>query len=234
MPVERGIDKGVSRIASAIGDPSRARMLCCLMDGHARTATELAIAAGIGASTASVHLGRLKEERLVKVLRQGKHHYYTLGSAKVAAALKSLLVLSGAPGEKFVPNTPNHLRAARTCYDHIAGTLGVALHDRMVKLNWISDHAAPGSEARILTPPGEKAFRGLGIDIEHVRSLRRRFLSPCLDWSERRAHLGGAIGAALLIVALKKKWVSPHLDSRALSVTAHGRREILQHFALTV
>jgi len=234
MPVERSSDRGVSRIASAIGDPSRARMLCCLMDDHARTAAELAIAAGISASTASVHLGRLKEERLVKVLRQGKHHYYTLGSAQVAAILESLVVLSGAPKEKFVPNTPNHLRAARTCYDHIAGTLGVTLHDRMLKLNWISNHAPSGSDSRTLTPSGEKAFGTLGIDIEHIRSLRRQFASPCLDWSERRPHLGGAIGAALLTVALKKKWVRPHVGSRALSVTARGRREILRHFAVNV
>lgn len=234
MSVKRSGDGGVSRIASTIGDPSRARMLCCLMDDRASTATELAIAAGISASTASVHLGRLKEERLVKVLRQGKHHYYTLGSVKVTAVLKSLLVLSGAPKEKFVPNTPNHLRAARTCYDHIAGALGVALHDCMIKLNWISNHAGTGADSCILTPPGAKALSGLGIDIEHVRSLRRRTAGPCLDWSERRPHLGGAIGAALLTVALKKKWLNPHLDSRALSVTAFGRREILRHFALQV
>src|ERR1700728_2926716 len=128
MPVEHHPDEAVYKIAAAIGDPGRARMLYSLMDGHARTATELAIVANVSPSTASVHLARLKEERLVKVLRQGKHRYYTLHGAHVASVLEGLSVLAGGARDKFVPRTPSRLCAARTCYDHIAGTLGVALH----------------------------------------------------------------------------------------------------------
>src|SRR5580704_9312363 len=123
-------DDAAARIAAAIGEQARARMLYCLSDGRARTGTELAIVAEVTPSTASVHLQRLKTERLVKVFAQGKHRYYSLEGANVAAALEALSVLAGSPRAVFVPNTPTGLRAARTCYDHIAGTLGVTLHDR--------------------------------------------------------------------------------------------------------
>jgi DNA-binding transcriptional ArsR family regulator len=130
MDVEHHNDVGVSRIAAAIGEPARARMLYCLMDGHARTSTELAVVAEVSPSTASVHLSRLKTERLVKVLVQGKHRFYSLEGPNVASALEGLSVLAGGSRDKFVPSTPSRLRAARTCYDHMAGTVGVALHDR--------------------------------------------------------------------------------------------------------
>src|ERR1700689_5478403 len=129
----------VSRIAAAIGEPARARMLFCLMDGHARTSTELSVVAEVSPSTASVHLNRLKIEGLVKVLVQGKHRFYSLEGPEVARALEGLSVLAGGSREKFEPSTPSRLRAARTCYDHIAGTLGVALHDRFQALRWLSD-----------------------------------------------------------------------------------------------
>ena len=138
MDVEDDADAAVSRIAAAIGEPARARMLYCLVDGHARTSTELAVVADVSPSTASVHLHRLKAERLVKVLAQGKHRYYSLEGTNVATALEALSVLAGGPRDAFVPNTPSRLRAARTCYDHIAGTLGVSLHDRFQALGWIS------------------------------------------------------------------------------------------------
>src|SRR3974390_1686206 len=119
-------DALVCRGAAAIGEPARTRMLLSLMDGHARTSTELAAVAEVAPSTASVHLNRLKTEKLLKVYVQGKHRYYSLASREVAAALEGLSVLAGARRVKFQPSTPNHLHAARTCYDHIAGTLGVA------------------------------------------------------------------------------------------------------------
>jgi DNA-binding transcriptional ArsR family regulator len=212
------VDLAVSRIASAIGEAARARILYSLMDGHARTSTELAIVARVSPSTASVHLARLKDSHLIKVSVQGKHRYYSLEGPGVARALEGLSVLAGSPRTKFAPNTPPRLRAARTCYDHMAGTLGVVLHDRLQTLRWIST-------AYELTPQGEKEFDRLGIDIGATQSLRRRFAGPCLDWSERRPHLGGALGAALLKIALKRRWVLEDLDSRALSVTPLGRRE---------
>ncbi len=156
------VDVAVARIAAAIGEPARARMLYCLIDGRARTSTELAAVADVTPSTASVHLHRLNQQRLVKVSAQGKHRYYSLEGSAVGNALEALSVLAGTPRDAFVPNTPTRLRAARTCYDHIAGTIGVALHDRFRTLHWLSPHACPKRAAPKLTtslPPESKHSR---------------------------------------------------------------------------
>jgi DNA-binding transcriptional ArsR family regulator len=233
MNVEHYADAAVSRIAAAIGEPARARILYCLMDGHARTSTELSVVADVSPSTASVHLNRLKTARLVKVVIQGKHRFYSLEGPGVASALEGLSVLAGRPRDKFIPNTPSRLRVARTCYDHLAGTVGVSLHDRFKALGWLS--VSKGSDtAYDVTLAGTKAFEDLSIDLEATRKLRRRFAYACLDWSERRPHVGGALGAALLKVALKRKWVAQDLDSRALNVTNLGRRDMLTRFGLHV
>ncbi|MGA2978589.1 MAG: helix-turn-helix transcriptional regulator [Terriglobales bacterium] len=244
MNVEHYSDLAVSSIAAAIGEPARARILYCLMDGHARTSTELAMVAEVSPSTASVHLNRLKSDHLVKVLVQGKHHYYSLEGPNVAIVLEGLSVVAGGSHGQFVPTTPSRLRVARTCYDHLAGTVGVSLHDRFRALQWLSASSKVASSkisgskvndnAYDLTPGGAKAFAALGIDIETTRALRRHFACACLDWSERRPHLGGALGAAVLKVALKRKWVVHDLDSRALGVTSFGRREMLTRFGLHV
>jgi DNA-binding transcriptional ArsR family regulator len=225
-------DAAVSRIAAAIGEPARARMLYCLVDGRARTSTELAIVAEVSPSTASVHLDRLKTARLVKVAVQGKHRYYSLEGPNVANALEGLSVIAGVSHARFVPRTPSRLRAARTCYDHMAGTLGVSLHDRFRTLKWLSVDSAGIDSAYSLTLHGTKALERLGIDLDATRMLRRRFAYACLDWSERRPHIGGALGAALLKVALKRKWVLQDLDSRALDITSLGRREMLARFGV--
>jgi len=209
-------------------------MLYSLLDGHARTSTELALVAEVSPSTASVHLNRLKAERLVRVVVQGKHRYYSLEGPQVASALQGLSVLAGGAPDKFVPHTPSRLRVARTCYDHLAGSLGVSLHDRFRALRWLSADSTGIDTAYDLTAEGTRAFEALGIDLVVTRSLRRRFAYACLDWSERRPHVGGALGAALLKVALKRRWIIQDLDSRALSITSLGRREMLTRFGLHV
>ncbi len=232
MNVDTGAaDLTVSSIAAAIGVAARARILDCLVDGHARTSTELAVVAGVSPSTASAHLNCLQTQRLVKVFAQGKHRYYSLEGPDVAAALEALAVLAGRPRSPFVPRTPSALRGARTCYDHIAGMLGVSLHDRFKALRWLSADAA-GDKGYHVTPSGSTAFEALGIDLEATRMLRRRFACACLDWSERQPHLGGALGAAVLAVALRRKWVVQDLDSRILRVTKAGRREMRARFGL--
>jgi DNA-binding transcriptional ArsR family regulator len=223
-------DNAVSTIAAAIGEPARARMLYCLMDGHARTATELAVVAGVSPSTASVHLQRLKSANLVRVIDQGKHRFFSLEGPQVASALEGLSILAGAPRKKFVPNTPSELRTARTCYDHLAGAIGVALHDRFHALGWLASPVTRSDKSYGVTAKGEKSFAALGLDLHAARSLRRRFAPPCLDWSERRPHIGGALGATLLTLALRRKWVVPHLDSRALHITRQGHREMQARF----
>jgi DNA-binding transcriptional ArsR family regulator len=222
----------VCRIAAAIGEPARARMLYALSDGRARTSTELSVLAEVGPPTASTHLQRLKDERLVKVQAQGKHRYYSLDGRRVAAALEALSVLAGSPRAAFTPSPPNRLRVARTCYDHIAGRLGVCLHDRFQSLGWLS--RTVGGHAYDLTSAGTKALEALGADVGGMRMLRRRFAFACVDWSERRPHVGGALGAAFLKIALKREWVLQDLDSRALEITRRGRRELLARFGLRI
>ena len=225
-------DASVSRVATAIAEPARARMLCCLMDGHARTSTELAVVAEVSPSTASVHLARLKAQQLVKVLAQGKHRYYSLGDGRVAAALEALMVLGGKRPEHFVPRTPSRLRWARTCYDHIAGTLAVSLHDRMLERKWIAGDLRD-DVSYTLTALGSREMVSLGVDVLSMRAARRRVACACLDWSERRPHVGGAVGAALLKAAVQRKWVVKDLDSRALRVTKLGERELLTRFGVS-
>lgn len=223
-------DMSVSGIAAAIAEPARTRMLYCLLDGRARTSTELAIVAEVSPSTASVHLAMLKQRGLVRVLPQGKHRYWSLDNARIAAALEALSVVAGGNRDSFVPKMPERLRAARTCYDHMAGAWAVALHDRLLQLKWVAKSAP--DDAYAVTKEGAKAFADLGVDIAEARTSRRRFAYACLDWSERRPHLAGAVGAALLNVALKRKWVVRDLDSRALGITPNGHREFKARFGL--
>ena len=221
-------DTHLARLAGAIAEPARARMLCCLLDGHARTATELAAVGEVAASTASAHLARLKEQRLVESVAQGKHRYFRLAGNEVAAVLEGLLVVAGAPRGEFQPSTPSRLRAARTCYDHMAGTAGVALHDRLHAQGWLETEG----DAYELTAEGAVALESLGLDIESARRSRRRFACACLDWSERRPHLGGALGAAWLQLSLRRGWVRQALDGRELTLTPKAQREMPELFGL--
>lgn len=222
-------DTRLAGVASAIAEPARTRMLCCLMDGHARTSTELAVVAQVSPSTASVHLAKLKEQNLVQVLAQGKHRYYSLAGGDVAAALEALMRVAGGPRPQFVPTTPHRLRQARACYDHMAGSVAVGMHDYMTRHRWLS---ADGDTGYLLSDEGEAGFAKLGLNPDQVRKSRRRFACSCLDWSERRPHLGGALGAELLGTLLRNGWIERDLDSRALAVTRDGKRHFKRVFEL--
>jgi DNA-binding transcriptional ArsR family regulator len=232
MNAQSDADAIVSRIAIAIGEPARTRMLMSLMDGRARTSTELAMLADITPSTASVHLNRLKEEKLVKVSAQGRHRYYSLDGRSVARVLEGLSVLAGGNSKGFVPNTPEPLRKARTCYDHIAGAFAVALHDHFIQENWLIASPSEGSNTYEVSRKGEKWLGSIGIDVAKARTLRRKFAYGCLDWSERRPHLAGALGAALLKHALTRRWVARDLDSRVLTITRLGEQEVFARLGL--
>jgi DNA-binding transcriptional ArsR family regulator len=225
MIVEDGADLAAAGIAAAIGEPARARMLYALMDGRARTGTELAVLAGVSPSTASVHLGRLTSERLVAVAVQGRHRYYRLRGPAVARLLEGLNVLAGGDRTSFLSTTPHRLRVARTCYDHLAGSVAVALHDSFVAAAWLRPNT-DGASGYDITAKGAKALEPLGIDVAALRALRRRLAYGCLDWSERLPHVGGALGAALLSLVLRKKWLIADHDGRALSLTRVGRGEL--------
>ncbi len=195
----------LSRLAKAIGEPARSRILLSLLDGRARTSTELAALADVAPSTASAHLNRLRDVKLIRVAVQSRHRCYSLHSGEVAGVLERLGALSGRTTRSFVPSTPEPLRRARSCYDHMAGIVAVALHDRFVAERWLICNEAVGVDVYQLSKAGTQRLERLGIDLVAVRSSRRRFAYACLDWSERRPHIAGSLGAALLQHALSNK-----------------------------
>lgn len=225
MDVEQS-ELRLANVAAAIADPARARMLCCLLDGRARTATELAVVAQKSPSTASSHFQKLLEQGLVTLVSQGKHRYFQLASADVAKALEGLLSLTSFESPAFKPSTPCHLRHARTCYDHLAGEVGVLLHDALLAGEWMYQEQGDYG----LTPKGIERLTRMGMDLSADTPTRRRFAYPCLDWSQRCAHVGGTLGAALLGHMVGEKWVVRALDSRALTVTAKGRKRLASAF----
>ncbi len=218
----------LAEVAGAIADPARSRMLCSLLDGRARTATELAAVADVTASMASNHFSRLREHGLVEQIVQGRHRYYRLANTRVARALESLLSITEPRVITFRPSTPDALRHARTCYDHCAGEFAVRLHDVLLKAGWIE---LQGRDY-VITDQGVQLLIELGIDVHAIKARRRRLAYPCMDWSERAPHIGGALGAALLELMLKRGWVTRQLDSRALNVTAKGRAALAKSFSL--
>lgn len=211
--------------AAVMADKSRARMLCVLMDGRAWTATELGAAANISSSTASAHLARLTEQRFISCLAQGRHRYYRLASAAIAELLERLMGISWAGLNMPEITTPLYLRYARTCYDHLAGEVAVKLYDRLIALGWLTE------EGGDLTAEGNNAFKALGIGTE-IGLSRRKFCCPCLDWSERRYHLGGALGASLLDYFITQRWVEKNVGSRSIRFTERGVKALGQHFGV--
>lgn len=216
----------LAEIAHLMGDPARANMLQALMDGRALTAKELAWLAGVAPQTASGHLARLMQGGLLAVTTQGRHRYYRLASAEVAAALEGLMVLAGTQGanRRLPSRVGAELSQARTCYDHFAGRLGIGIHDALV----IGGHLTVADGGYGLTRSGAAVFATLGIDIaESAAKSRRAALRPCLDWSERRPHLAGSLAAALACRCFEAGWVRRKKDSRAVILTEQGR-EVLE------
>jgi DNA-binding transcriptional ArsR family regulator len=211
-------------VAALLGDPTRATMLDALMDGRARPAGELARRAGIAPSTASEHLARLVAGRLLVVEPRGRERRYRLASAEVAEVLEALSRLgSEAPASSLrAASRSEALRAARTCYDHLAGRLGVAVTEGLVAREVLL--VRDGSFE--LTEDGEVFLVELGVDVAGARARTRVFARACLDWSERRPHLAGALGAALADAALDHGWVRRRPNDRALSVTPDGNEAL--------
>jgi len=219
----------IASVASLIGDRVRAQMLQTLMTGRAHTATELATTAGITKSTASSHLAKLLEARLVSVAVQGRHRYFRLADSGVADLLERLATVteSRTKTRTFGPRDPL-MRKARVCYDHIAGELGVLAYESLACRRLIQ----VGNDGAELSEAGADYFKGLGIDVAGLSSRRRPLCRVCLDWSERRNHLGGSVGAALLSYCLERGWARRAQSSRALLFTADGERAFRRHFPL--
>ncbi len=210
----------LAAVASLIGDPSRATILSALLDGGALTAGELARAASIAPQTASGHLAQLVAGGLLVVDAQGRRRYYRIAGADVAHAIEALSAITPPPlPQRALRSRPAAIRCARTCYDHLAGQLGVELADALVARGILS---RTGREF-LVTAAGALWFAELGVDIELVRRSRRKFATTCLDWTERRHHIGGALGAALATRLFELAWVTRMEASRALRITVAGR-----------
>jgi DNA-binding transcriptional ArsR family regulator len=215
----------IAQVAALVGDPARANMLAALMDGRALTAGELAFLARVSAPTASAHLGKLLDGKLLSVVSQGRHRYYRLASPLIARMLESIdLVAQLEAPPRYRPTGPRDaaMRLARLCYDHLAGTLGVALADALVARG----HVVLGDDGGEVTAGGAEFLRGLGIDAQTAAKRHRAFCQPCLDWSERRPHIAGAVGAALARRCFEAGWIERLRDTRAVAVTTPGRRAL--------
>lgn len=215
----------LAEIAALIGDVARANMLSALMDGRALSAGELAFHAGVGAPTTSGHLAKLTEAQILAVEKQGRHRYYRLATPAVAQALEALMSLSAEGPKRHRPTGPRDeaMRAARTCYDHLAGRLGVAIADSLVA----RDHVRLADGAGLVTPEGNRFLCDFGIDLNRgsgkaVPGNSRPLCRTCLDWSERRPHLAGRLGAALCRHLLERGWIERVKDSRAIAITPAG------------
>lgn len=223
-------DVNIAAAAALIADPTRAAFLDELLDGRALPAGELARRAGVTASTASNHLAKLIEGGLVSVERSGRHRYFRLASPTVAQALEALSAVAPAKPVRSLRQSQvaEALRSGRTCYDHLAGVLGVRLTQTLVESGSLTSNDS-GFE---LTPAGESRLTEFGIDLPAARRSRRAFAPRCLDWSERRHHLAGALGAALLHRFLDLGWIARADSSRAVQVTPVGQSGLLETFGL--
>ncbi len=215
------VEPDMTRIAATIGDASRIRMLVLLMEGRALTAKELALGAGIEPGTATSHLKRLVDDGLLASAAQGRHKYFRFASGQVAQLVESLMRV--APPRKSQPasSSAEPIRHARYCYDHLAGSLGTGLLAMLLRKRWLADGADHPGQLQA-TPAGEKALKALGLDLPELRSKRRQFACTCLDWSERRDHLGGALAAALARHFTQQGWITRKKHSRVVLITAGG------------
>ena len=225
-----GTEPSIAEVAALVGNPARANVLTALLDGRALTAGELAYVAGVSPQTASGHLARMTEARLLALTKQGRHAYYRLASPLIGRMLEAIMAVAidGPPRYRPRWRGDEELRTARTCYDHLAGRLGVALADALAR----SHHVEMTDDGGMVTPAGETFFSGLGVDVHDIDRGRRAFCRPCLDWSERRPHLAGALGAALAARCFELGWVARIRDTRALKIPPKGERGFAETFGI--
>lgn len=218
-------------VAALVGDAARATMLAALMGGRSLTAKELAYYANVSPSTASGHLGKLVAARLLTVIRERRFSYYRIASPLVASMLESIKVVAAIevpPRRRQGSTNEDALRFARSCYDHLAGHVGVAVTDALVAMG----HIVLTDQGGEITPSGERFFSVFGADLRP--SARRIFCQPCLDWSERRYHLKGLVGARILDRLLGLGWLKCVAGSRALQLTSSGRAGLSEVFQIQI
>ena len=221
----------MAAIAALVGDPARANILCALLDGRALTASELAYAAHVSPQTASGHLGKLAAASLIVPAQQGRHRYFRLAGAHVAAMMESISAVAAIAPPRLKPiRVDDAMRNARMCYDHLAGRLGVVLADSLSE----QQHIEFSDDGGVVTASGEAFFVRFGIDLAASRKNRRVFCRPCIDFSERRPHLAGAVGAALASRLMDLRWIARKRDTRALTITPVGWSNIERTFGCSL
>lgn len=226
--IMRDSQPSIAEVAALVGNPARANILMALLDGRALTATELAFAAGVAPQTASGHLNKMAEARLLVLTKQGRFAYYRLASPLIGRMLEGIMAVAADGPPRFRPRWRGDeaLRTARSCYDHLAGRLAVSLADVLTTRN----HVALDADGGLVTPAGEEFFLGFGLDLGALSHARRAFCRPCLDWSERRLHLAGAVGAALARRCFELGWIMRQRDTRALRIMPKGQRGFAEIF----
>ena len=217
-------------IAQLIGEPIRANILWTLLDGRAYTASELAAAVDTSAPNCSMHLAKLIKADLLTVEAQGRHRYYTYSRPEVAYAVEALAALVPRPTRESAEKEDPPIRTCRTCYDHLAGRVGVQLTESLVKHKFLLQHQKQFE----LTQKGSRWFEQQGIDTAVLQQQRRNFSRTCLDWTERRPHLAGSLGAALLKMMFDENWLRRIPHTRAVQVTPKGRKALSTELKLEI
>ncbi len=232
QPGRHAADPDVAEIAALIGDPARAAILLALLDGRELPASELAFRAGASPQAASAQLAKLAAGGLLLSRRTGRHRFFRLTSSEVAHALEVLAAIARPRPVVALSQTTTlqRLREARSCYDHLAGRLGVAVTDGLLERRAI----APAGGDFALTRRGESFLREVGVAVDTARERRRTFARSCLDWTERRPHLAGSLGAAVLERFLSAGWLARNPHDRALRITAEGRTELTRCFRIRI
>jgi DNA-binding transcriptional ArsR family regulator len=225
------LNLSVAEIAALVGDPARTNILAALMDGRALTSKELSYIAGVAPQTTSGHLAKLAKANLLILVKQGRRHYYRIASPLVGQMLESIMAVAGAqaaPLRLRPSRMEEKMRTARTCYDHLAGRLGVALADTLV----MRGHVALVQDGGEVTETGFAFLSEFGVALDERKPSRRVFCRPCLDWSERRAHIAGSVGARLCERCLELGWIRQLGSTRALDVTAQGCQGLAEWFGI--
>ncbi|MDQ2988574.1 MAG: helix-turn-helix domain-containing protein [Pseudomonadota bacterium] len=214
----------ITTIAALVGDHARAEVLTALMSGMALTATELAAVAGVTKQTISGHLAKLVDARLLAVEAQGRHRYFRLADPDVARLLESLMSVAFRTGALRLRSSPREpaLRKARVCYDHLAGELGVMVYDALARAGAFT----VDGDGIVLTAAGRRLVADIGIDLDALASTRRPLCRTCLDWSERRHHLAGALGSAMMDRYQQLGWASRAKESRVMAFTSAGEQAL--------
>ena len=231
-PGRHAADPNIAEIAALIGEPARAAILLALLDGRELPASELAFRAGASPQAASAQLAKLAAGGLLLSRRTGRHRFFRLASSDVAHALEVLAAIARPRPIVALSQTTTlqRLREARSCYDHLAGQLGVAVTDRLIERRAI----APAGGNFALTRRGETFLRDVGVAVDPARERRRTFARSCMDWTERRPHLAGSLGAAVLERFLTAGWLTRNPHDRALRITAEGRAELTRRFKIQI